>query len=101
MRRPTQKDDRFELFWQKAWRKVAKGAAEAAFSRAIKEGADFAAIMAAVELQYPYWVSREPQYRVHPSTWLNQRRWEDDPAEYQMQQQPVSKQLTAQEEYGW
>jgi len=70
--------DAFDDFWSVYPRHVAKAAARKAFAKAVKSaGAD--AVMAgarrfAADPNLP-----EAQFVPHPSTWLNQGRWEDDP----------------------
>lgn len=65
----------FDDFWRAYPRRVAKGAARKAFDKAIKK-TDIETILKAVEA---YKVCK-PDYQdwAHPSTWLNQERWEDE-----------------------
>lgn len=67
--------DAFNAFWRAYPRRVAKGAARKAFDKAIKK-TDIETILKAVEA---YKVCK-PDYQdwAHPSTWLNQERWEDE-----------------------
>jgi len=65
----------FAEFWNLYPRKIAKGAAEKAWMKAIKE-TDYMKILAGLRSAK---FSSDPQYIPHPATWLNQRRWEDAP----------------------
>jgi uncharacterized protein YdaU (DUF1376 family) len=67
----------FADFWAAYPRKAGKGAAEKAFAAAIAKGATVAEIAAGLNRQA--WPA-DPQFIPHPATWLNQRRWQDDPA---------------------
>lgn len=67
----------FEQFWQAYPRKVGKRAAELAFARALRR-TTFEHIMDA--LRHAQW-SSDPQYIPHPTTWLNQGRYDDEPPE--------------------
>ena len=78
---PTPKGagDVFARFWSAYPRKIGKGAAEKAWSKAKINGhAD--AVIAAVEQQRSseQWQKDGGQYIPNPATWLNQRRWEDE-----------------------
>ncbi|MEE6280178.1 helix-turn-helix domain-containing protein [Georgenia sp. MJ170] len=68
----------FEEFWQCYPRRVGKKAARKAWDKAHADGADLHAVIAgAVRLSTDH--NREDAFTPHPSTWLNQGRWEDDP----------------------
>jgi len=78
-------DDRFEVFWQ-AWpaaRRVDKHKARAAFIRAALSGAEWTQLQRVLPLQVasPQW-TEHPRFIPHPTTYLNNRRWTDDPAAY-------------------
>lgn len=77
--RPTPKPDDagFEAWWEAYPRKVAKDGARRAFVAAVKRGALFADLIAKVPAVPP---PGEMQWVPHPATWLNQGRWQDDPA---------------------
>lgn len=69
----------FDLWWERQPNKVGKDAARAAFDRIRKGGrATFAELMDGL-LRY---VANKPPHRdfCHPTTWLNQGRWADEPA---------------------
>jgi hypothetical protein len=68
----------FDAFWSVYPRRVGKGAARKSFEKALKiASAD--EIMSGLRRQLPYYSTREHQFIPHPSTWLNQERWSDDP----------------------
>lgn len=72
----TQKEQ-FERFWVLYPRKVAKQAAWSKFTVAIKR-ASFETIMAGCQ-RYRDDPHRVDEFTTHPTTWLSQGRWEDDP----------------------
>lgn len=67
----------FDVFWTCYPRKVAKPAALKAW-KALRPDDALADRMISV-IQATQW-SPEQKYIPHPSTWLNERRWEDEPA---------------------
>jgi len=70
--------DRFNEFWAAYPRKIGKPAAERAY-RKIKPS-EHEALMAGLAVWKQDWDERnQPEYTPHPSTFLNQRRWEDRP----------------------
>ena len=72
----------FLKFWESYPKKVGKGAAWKAFKRAAINGR-LEQVISAVENQKrsEQWSRDGGQYVPHPATWLNQRRWEDEPDE--------------------
>jgi hypothetical protein len=68
----------FEEFWSLYPRRVGRGKAEASFSKALKQ-APFSLIMHGLRQQMAYLESKSMDLRPHPTTWLNQKRWLDDP----------------------
>ncbi len=73
----------FNDFWRVTARRVARGDAEKAWAKAVKQTAP-EVIVAAME-EYGAACTEmgtEPRYICHPSTWLNGKRWTDDPAEW-------------------
>ena len=72
------REDRFADFWQIYPKKVAKGSAERAWTKAVKD-TDPQAILDALTAQRPALARAEAQFIAHPATWLNGRRWEDEP----------------------
>ena len=71
--------DGFGVFWDAYPRKVAKAAAEKAYTRALADGADPALILAGAEFYALERKLQDPKYTKHPATWLNARCWEDEP----------------------
>jgi len=67
----------FDAFWAAYPKKVGKGTAEAAWANATLPDLD--TILKAVHKakQSADWIKERGAYIPHPSTWLNQRRWED------------------------
>lgn len=71
--------DRFADFWAAYPRKVAKPEAMKAWIKIKPDEETAAAIMAGLEQAKKSrdWLKDDGQFIPHPSTWLNQRRWED------------------------
>lgn len=71
-------NDRFEEFWRVYDKKVSKTTAKKAWDKIKMTDALFEEIMIAIrnQLKYDQWSSK--QYQPHASTWLNQKRWEDE-----------------------
>ena len=73
----------FQMFWEAYPRKVAKVVAEDAFHKTVSGDKDPVGLVnrmiAALEVQKKdwNWVKDEGRFIPHPTTWLNQRRWED------------------------
>lgn len=72
------REDQFETFWRTYPRRIGKGAARKSFEKALKLES-FDAIMAGLQRQLSYYASKEQQFIPHPTTWLNQERWSDEP----------------------
>ena len=73
-------DELFSVFWQEYPKKVGKGYAFECFKK-IKPTKELVDIMIeAIKKQKKsdMWKRDKGQYIPHPSTWLNQKRWEDD-----------------------
>lgn len=70
----------FDAFWNVWPRKVCKDAAEKAFAKAIK-AAPLATILAGVEAgkRTDQWRKDGGQFIPHAATWLNGKRWMDEP----------------------
>lgn len=66
----------FESFWALYPRKVAKVVAFKSWASWDCEG-EALAVMAGLRAQLPIFSRRDIENVPHPSTWLNQRRWED------------------------
>lgn len=73
-------DERFKEFWKAYPRKSSKGSAEKSFKKIAPNKELFDQIMRALELakSCDQWKKDNGQFIPYPSTWLNQRRWEDE-----------------------
>ena len=72
-------DDWFDKFWQSYPRKIAKPKARASFAKAMKK-ASIEDIRAGLRRWKTYWEQADdPEFTPHPTTWLNQERWNDEP----------------------
>lgn len=73
-------DPWFAAFWDAYPRRTGKGAARKAFGAAVAAGADprLVVITASAYAERCVALQKEPQFIPHPSTWLNQERWDDD-----------------------
>lgn len=71
----------FLTFWEAYPKKTAKGAAFKAFEKLNPDSALLDTFLSALREQKNStdWKRDGGQYIPHPSTWLNQRRWEDEP----------------------
>lgn len=69
----------FRKFWQSYPRKVSKAEAEKAYRKLKPDAALQASLLSAVALQAQSqdWLKDDGRFVPHASTWLNQRRWED------------------------
>ena len=74
------KSDAFDQFWAAYPKKIAKPKAEKAFKRQSGE-ANLAAILTAIasHAKSEAWTKDGGQFIPYPATWLNQKRWEDQP----------------------
>lgn len=77
-----EKQRAFEEFWWVWPRKIAKAAAEKVFCRQASSRETADKIIDAVRVQLPH-LTADLKYCPYPATWLNQKRYEDDPAEMQ------------------
>lgn len=78
VREPCKIDVDFAEFWERYPRKVAKPNAEKAYAKAAKaHGHD--AIMFGLSQHLPSMEAKEPQFIPHPATWLNGKRFNDQP----------------------
>ena len=75
----------FDQFWLKYPSKVGKGAAVSAFSKIKNPAETIGLILTALEWQVvsQKWTEKDGQYIPHPSTYLNQQRWLDEPKQSQ------------------
>lgn len=72
-------DALFEKFWSVVPRRVGKKAARRRWDKAIKE-VDPDTIIAAMARYADSVANTDEKFIVHPETWLNQGRWDDEPA---------------------
>ena len=68
----------FKKFYEIYPRKVGRRSAETAFIRAIERGADIETIISRTEAYAEIAIDIEIKFIPHPSTWLNQDRFEDE-----------------------
>ncbi len=70
----------FDRFWEAYPKKVAKEAARKAFAKHKPDEALLNTMLSALETQKEsdQWTRDNGQFIPHASTWLNQKRWEDD-----------------------
>lgn len=71
----------FDIFWQEYPRKKAKPMAWKAWQKICPDEALLEKILSALadQKKCDQWVKDGGRFIPHPSTWLNQRRWEDQP----------------------
>lgn len=67
----------FEDFWRLYPRKVSKRAAEKSWKREVLSTPPDQ-IIEGLRRQLPFYAIRDQQFIPHPSTWLNNARWEDE-----------------------
>jgi hypothetical protein len=74
---------RFDRFWAAYPRKTGKDAARKAWNKLKPSEALLEQMLAALawQVQQPDWLKDGGQFVPHPSTWLNQGRWQDEPRE--------------------
>ena len=77
--RERELEEEFEAWYRLYPRKASRGAAEEAFAQARENGASLELLMVAVERYASQVTGREPKFIKHPSTWLNQKCWLDEP----------------------
>jgi Helix-turn-helix domain len=78
--KPKASDATFEGWWKQYPRRVAKGAAEKAYSRIVGSGEASVAELMAGALRYAAErTGQDPQFTKHPSTWLAGACWADEP----------------------
>lgn len=74
--------ERFDAFWEAYPRKVGKDAAWRSWQKRRPDEGLATAMLAALEWQRESenWRKEQGQFIPHPATWLNQGRWQDEPA---------------------
>lgn len=73
----SSEDDGFTTFWEKYPRKVGKSEAGKAWQK-LKPPLDIVLKSIEAHKQTDQWSKDNGQFIPHPSTWLNQKRWEDE-----------------------
>lgn len=71
----------FEEFWKKYPRKVGKDAARKSWKKIKPSKELFTKILKTIDWQKDSsdWIKEDGKFIPHPSTWLNQGRWDDEP----------------------
>lgn len=74
-------EERFAQFWAAYPRKEAKSTALKAFQKIAPDDAMLQTMLTAIDRfkETEQWQEDGGKYIPHPTTWLNQRRWEDEP----------------------
>jgi superfamily II DNA helicase RecQ len=72
---PLKGEEHFQTFWELYPKKVGKGGARTSYKRALKK-TTAENILSALRKQSHKW--KDKQFIPHPTTWLNQERWEDE-----------------------
>lgn len=93
----------FDEFWQAYPRKVGKQAASRAFDAARKGGGTGAIVAAAKAFgaSVAKWPKDRQEFVPHPATWLNQGRYDDDPAEWAKNEPRTLEQLAQETPTQW
>lgn len=74
----------FDNFWSVYPRKKGKAKALESYTKALKTGTDATTILEAAKRYASEQNGADPKFTLHPTTWLNQGRWDDEPdPEYQ------------------
>lgn len=81
LKKSSLQDERFAEFWKAYPKKQGKGAAETAWKKAKVTAELHGVILAALEKVKgsEQWRAENGRFIPNPATWLNQRRWEDEP----------------------
>ena len=74
------KEKKFEKFWVQYPNKKVKQNAKKSFMRLLKK--EILAIFDVYEDHLVSWHGKEKKFIPHPSTWINQKRWEDEVDSY-------------------
>lgn len=71
----------FDRFWQAYPRKVSKKKARQVWAKLKPNGVTVLKIMEALKWQVnqPQWLKDGGAYVPHPTTWLHEERWDDEP----------------------
>ena len=76
--RSREQEVMFDRFWTAYPRHTSKAPARKAFAKLNPDDALLSVMLDAIERQKASAQWSDPQYIPHPSTWINQRRWEDE-----------------------
>lgn len=68
----------FEKWWKLYPRKIGKAYAQRKYQKIIKDGMNDNLLLQALERQLPNMKKNKIEYIPHPTTWLNQGRWDDE-----------------------
>lgn len=91
-----QKEEWFKEFWASYPRKVAKPLAESSFRKKCVDEVTFCDIMKSLDRHKQTEQWKDVKYVCHPSTWLNQMRWQDEialPAQTETTEPPITKEV--------
>lgn len=72
-------EDRFQRFWEVYPRKQAKAQTRKAWRSLDPDEGLLSGILTALQWQTPIWAKADPKFTPLPSTYINGRRWEDEP----------------------
>lgn len=75
--KPALRKSNFEEFWAECPRKVGKAAAQKSYLRALRQ-ITHDELIAGMRRYAEQRAGQDPQFTVHPATWLNQGRWADE-----------------------
>ena len=91
---PNPREREFESFWQLYPRKEGKMKAKMAY---IKSDVGLSVILGALgrQLSCEQWHQENGRFIPLPATWLNQRRWEDEPATVRPGRRPDAQEIAA------
>lgn len=97
----SEQENMFARFWSAYPRKESKPAARRAFEKLKPDEALLNTMLTAIEKQKgsAQWQENGGQFIPHPSTWLNNNRWEDEVRQDQ-QKKAVNAQAYSQRDYG-
>lgn len=90
----------FDEFWKAYPRKVGKGKARNSFVKINPSQKLYEKMMTALSMQKvsEQWTKDGGQFIPHPTTWLNQERWEDEPDNLGKQSETVHKDYSQEED---
>ena len=88
---PKGEDGNFQLFWSAYPKKIGKGLAEKSFQKITAPKETTESILKALswQVESEQWKKDNGQFIPNPATYLNQRRWEDEPKVQQIKKRGV------------